>query len=48
MASLLAKKSLARLQQEAGDTGHGLRRALGPLSLISFGIGAIVEREFLY
>jgi len=42
MAGLFVKKSIDLLRMEAADTGHGLRRALGPLSLITLGIGAIV------
>jgi APA family basic amino acid/polyamine antiporter len=42
MAGLWTKKSVDLLRMEAADTGHGLRRALGPLSLITLGIGAIV------
>ena len=42
MAGLWAKKTLEILRQEAAETEHGLRRALGPLALISLGIGAIV------
>jgi len=36
------RKSLTRLREEAAESEHGLKRALGALSLISFGIGAIV------
>ena len=42
MAHLWIKKSIERLRNEAAPSEHGLRRALGPMSLISFGIGAIV------
>ncbi len=42
MAGLWVKKDIARLVGEAAESEHGLRRALGPVSLISFGIGAIV------
>jgi APA family basic amino acid/polyamine antiporter len=42
MAGLWLKKDIDQLRMEAADTGHGLRRALGPLSLITLGIGAIV------
>jgi len=42
MARLWAKKSIEQLRQEAAETEHSLRRALGPLALISLGIGAIV------
>jgi APA family basic amino acid/polyamine antiporter len=39
---LFAKKDLASLTHEAEDAEHGLRRALGPLNLVSLGIGAII------
>jgi len=39
---LFAKKDLSTLMQEAEDGGHGLRRALGPLNLVTLGIGAII------
>jgi APA family basic amino acid/polyamine antiporter len=43
MANLLATKPLDVLMAEAGDTNeHGLKRALGPLNLITLGIGAII------
>ena len=42
MAELWVKKSMERLRSEAAESEHGLKRALGPLSLVSFGIGAIV------
>jgi basic amino acid/polyamine antiporter, APA family len=42
MAGLWVRKSIEQLHSEAAESEHGLRRALGPLSLISFGIGAIV------
>jgi len=38
---LFAKKDLTALLQEA-EGEHGLRRALGPLNLITLGIGAII------
>src|SRR5437016_3312186 len=38
---LFAKKDLNTLMQEA-EGEHGLRRALGPLNLVSLGIGAII------
>jgi APA family basic amino acid/polyamine antiporter len=37
---LFAKKSVTRIQAEAGR--HDLKRTLGPLNLISLGIGAII------
>jgi len=43
---LFARKDIAALMQEAegdgGEHGHGLRRALGPLNLVTLGIGAII------
>jgi APA family basic amino acid/polyamine antiporter len=43
MANLLAKKPLEQLMCEAQETGeNSLRRALGPLNLVTLGIGAII------
>ena len=43
MANLLAKKPLEQLMNEAQETGeNSLRRALGPLNLVTLGIGAII------
>ena len=43
MANLLARKPLEQLMSEAQETGeHSLRRALGPLNLVTLGIGAII------
>ncbi len=42
MPSVWIKKSIDSLMKEASDSEHGLRRTLGPLALISLGIGAIV------
>ncbi len=43
MANLLAKKPLEQLMSESQETGeHSLRRALGPLNLVTLGIGAII------
>jgi APA family basic amino acid/polyamine antiporter len=43
MANLLATKPLDMLMAEARDEGkHSLRRALGPINLVSLGIGAII------
>ncbi|MGB6875942.1 MAG: amino acid permease [Candidatus Acidiferrales bacterium] len=44
MASqLLAKKPLSVIMAEASETGeHSLRRSLGPINLITLGIGAII------
>src|SRR6476619_3593102 len=43
MNKLLATKSLKVLMTEAQETGaHSLRRALGPVNLVTLGIGAII------
>jgi len=43
MANLLKTKPLDMLMAEASDTSeHGLKRALGPINLITLGIGAII------
>ncbi len=43
MANLLATKPLDMLMNEAKDEGgHGLKRALGPVNLVTLGIGAII------
>src|SRR5438309_9192804 len=43
MAKLLATKSLEVLMTESQETGeHSLRRALGPINLLTLGIGAII------
>src|SRR5512142_1301494 len=43
MANMLACKSLDMIAAEASETGeHSLKRALGPLNLITLGIGAII------
>src|SRR5581483_9319444 len=43
MANLFAKKPLEKLMSEAQETGeHSLRRALGPVNLVTLGIGAII------
>jgi APA family basic amino acid/polyamine antiporter len=43
MAKLFAVKPLASLKQEAGEEGeHTLKRSLGPVNLITLGIGAII------
>src|SRR5689334_24489475 len=40
---LFAKKSLDTLMREASETGeHSLKRALGPVNLVTLGIGAII------
>src|SRR5512141_404914 len=43
MANLLKTKPLDMLMNEAAETGeHSLKRALGPVNLITLGIGAII------
>jgi APA family basic amino acid/polyamine antiporter len=43
MANLFARKPLSRLLSEAQESDeHCLRRALGPLNLVTLGIGAII------
>ena len=43
MSNLLRTKSLDTLMSEASETGeHCLKRALGPINLITLGIGAII------
>ena len=43
MASrLFITKPLERLQAEAADTEHGLKRALSALDLVMLGVGAII------
>ena len=43
MANLFATKPLETLLKESQETGeHSLRRALGPINLLSLGIGAII------
>ena len=37
--NLFATKSLATIQAEAGDSAHGLKKALGPLQLMALGVG---------
>ena len=36
------RKSIEELRKEAVESEHGLRRALGPLNLLTLGIGAII------
>ncbi len=41
--SLLTRKSIDELQHDAtAESHHGLKRALGPLNLVTLGIGAII------
>jgi APA family basic amino acid/polyamine antiporter len=41
--SMFATKSIEQLKAEASDTGeHSLKRVLGPLNLVTLGIGAII------
>ena len=43
MANLLAKKTLEMIQEEGAEHGeHTLRRVLGPINLMTLGIGAII------
>src|SRR5258707_15680965 len=43
MSKLVAVKPLNQLMQEAeGESGGGVKRALGPVNLITLGIGAII------
>src|SRR5580698_211190 len=43
MANLLATKPMDMLMSEAGEEGgHSLKRALGPVNLVTLGIGAII------
>jgi APA family basic amino acid/polyamine antiporter len=43
MANLMATKPLDQLLKESQETGeHSLRRALGPINLLTLGIGAII------
>ena len=43
MANLFATKPLDQLMKESQETGeHSLRRALGPINLLTLGIGAII------
>src|SRR6266849_1713477 len=43
MANLLVKKPIETILSEAQEVGeHSLRRALGPLNLVTLGIGAII------
>jgi basic amino acid/polyamine antiporter, APA family len=39
---LLKRKSISRIMLEADDEHHGLKRVLGPLDLVSLGIGIII------
>src|SRR3954453_18970518 len=41
--SIFATKPIEQLKAEAGATGeHALRRVLGPLNLVTLGIGAVI------
>ncbi len=43
MANLFATKPLSSLKQEAGEEGeHTLKRSLGPVNLITLGIGGVI------
>lgn len=39
---LFTKKPMSVLMEESGDSGHGLKRTLGKLNLVTLGIGAII------
>lgn len=41
-STLFVKKSITGLQEEVGGDSHGLKRTLGPKSLVALGIGAII------
>jgi APA family basic amino acid/polyamine antiporter len=41
--SIFATKSIEQLKAEAADTGgHSLKRVLGPINLVTLGVGAII------
>jgi len=43
MQSIFATKSIEQLKAEAGHTGqHSLKRVLGPVNLVTLGVGAII------
>src|ERR1019366_4299291 len=42
MANLWIKKSIIELQKDNIEDNGGLRRTLGPISLVALGIGAII------
>ena len=42
MSDLFRKKDIHLLVEESKETAHGMKRTLGPLSLIGLGIGAII------
>jgi APA family basic amino acid/polyamine antiporter len=42
MPSIWATKNIDELKKEAIESEHGLRRALGPINLLTLGIGAII------
>ena len=43
MNKLFATKPIATLMKECDETGeHSLRRALGPVNLLTLGVGAII------
>lgn len=43
MPDLLARKPLEMLLEEAAQTGeHGLKRVLGPVNLVTLGVGMII------
>jgi APA family basic amino acid/polyamine antiporter len=42
LKQLLKRKNISQIKLEADDERHGLRRVLGPLDLVSLGIGIII------
>ena len=43
MANLLVTKPMDMIMSEAGEEGgHSLKRALGPVNLVTLGIGAVI------
>ncbi len=40
--NLTATKAFERIQEEAGESEHSLKRTLGPVNLVALGIGAII------
>ncbi|MGH7890723.1 MAG: amino acid permease, partial [Thermodesulfobacteriota bacterium] len=42
LKQLLKRKNISQITLEADDEQHGLKRGLGPLDLVSLGIGIII------
>lgn len=42
LKQLLKRKNISQITLEADDEQHGLKRVLGPLDLVSLGIGIII------